>query len=283
MSQVARVFVVLNLLVAVGFLFAAATFLAANKDYKDQLTREKDARKTEVGQLNAKIDELQKQYEKLDRDYNSTKESRATLETANGALTKTNEQLRGDLQQRDSQIQGFTDQLGKLQEAVNLQARHVQNLEQQNEAAQTQAREARASEQKALASLEAEQGTTRDLRNDVAEKERSITALTNDTNHKQLMIDLARGRGINFENLLIMKPVRGQVVGADAQTGLVMINAGREAGVERGYVMDVVRGERYIGRFRIDNVDSAIATGVMTLTTQGESVRTGDFVTNTLN
>ena len=31
MSQVARVFVVLNLLVAAGFLFAAATFLASNE------------------------------------------------------------------------------------------------------------------------------------------------------------------------------------------------------------------------------------------------------------
>lgn len=282
MSQVARVFVVLNLIVAVGFLFAASTFLALNNEWKGKHDRQAIAHKAEISEKEGKIAELGKQLETREREYNAQTEKATALETENASLKQQVETLRGDVNTKDGQITGFTDQLGRLQEAVGRQAQHIERLEEQNKQAQDQAREARASEMAANQSLEAERGTTRDLRNNIAENERNITALTNDKNHLGMMVEFAKQKGISFENTLIMPAVNGAVVGADASTKLVMVNVGSDHGVERGFVLDIVRGDRYIGRMRVDNViGPGVSSGVMTLTSG--SVQTGDRVTNRLN
>lgn len=280
MSQVARVFVVLNLIVACGFLFAASTFLALNNDWKGKHEDAVEAHAKAITEKDEKIKEVEKKLEVREREYTAQTEKATGLETENAALRQQVEALRGDVNTRDAQITGFSDQLGRLQEAVNRQQQHIENLETQNAQAQDQAREARAAEMAANQALEAERGTTRELENTVAQKERDINQLTNEKGDLSLMVDFAKQKGIVFD-AFPMRAVNGAVVGADAGTKMVMVNVGKSHGVERGYVLDIVRGDRYVGRMRVDYVENNTASGILTIT--NDTPRTGDRVTNRLN
>jgi len=84
-----------------------------------------------------------------------------------------------------------------------------------------------------------------------------------------------------------MSPVTGQVVNYDPSLSLVQVNRGSEAGVERGYTLDITSNGRYLGRMRVDRVSPNICAGVMTVKNQrpGESfnVPVGAQATNRLN
>lgn len=88
--------------------------------------------------------------------------------------------------------------------------------------------------------------------------------------------------GIDFENLNMLPPMTGHVVNADNKLRLVQVDVGRSKGMVRGAVLDIVRGDTYIGRMRIDTVFDDASAGLVTILADGYTVKPGDRVTNTL-
>ncbi len=77
--------------------------------------------------------------------------------------------------------------------------------------------------------------------------------------------------------------ITGTVVNSDVDLKLVQANVGRNAGVRRGFVLDIVRECTYIGRFRVDTVFDDHCAGMVMLLREGQQVQRGDLVTNRLN
>lgn len=283
MSQVARVFVVLNLLVSAGFLFAAATFLALNNDYKNQLQAEKDAheadnqaRDLKIGQLNDEVKRQQGQVSSL----------REQVSQKDGTIASQNTQIQG--------LQGdkanLTAEKASLIEANRAHGDAVAKLQDDNkglrannEALATENRAKTKEAADAVAAKEAADKEIEDLKGTIHGHEKTITAQKDSISEKDLLIAYAKQKGIDFENLQMLPPMSGHVVNADNSLKLVQVNLGKSNGMVRGAVLDVVRGDTYVGRVRIDTVFENQSAGLLTIVADGQSVMVGDRVTNTLN
>ena len=79
MTQVARVFVVLNLLLAVGFLFSAATILSLNKDFKTKYEAEVAAHERTQEAKDREINIVKTERDSFRRANNELKEENATM------------------------------------------------------------------------------------------------------------------------------------------------------------------------------------------------------------
>ena len=283
MTQLARVFVALNLILAAGFLFSAATILSLNNDWMgryETAEREKDELETRLKQ---KIAAVEAERNDFHRANDQLKEENENLKGTNAAHNQQIQSLTSDVKARETANNEMRQSLDNLQATAEQQGKHVERLETENKKNADDARKARTEAKDARAQLDEERKKTRGLQNDKANLEKTVASQGEDIKHKDIMIDYAREKGINFENLVKMDPVRGAVVNADNDTKLAVINVGKNAGVKRGYVLDVTRGGSYIARLIIDTVYEKAAAGTIKFTSPGESVRAGDQVTNTLN
>jgi hypothetical protein len=81
----------------------------------------------------------------------------------------------------------------------------------------------------------------------------------------------------------IPAPIKGIVIIVDQELKLVQIDAGGRSGIKRGNVLDIVRGDAYVGRFRVDTVSEDTCCGLVILLATGQCVQVGDEASNSLN
>jgi hypothetical protein len=284
MSQIARLFVVLNLLLAAGFLYAAAMFLGLNHDWKkkhETLTKElaaekEDARK-QIAAQKTRIDDLS-------RESQTVKEERSNLTGKNDQLTKTLADL--DRAKKEGEA--------ALAKEQGLVASANENLKRANDELSKRTAEAdklradfataQANERKANEALEKSQGDVRTRDNSIAELEKVKTELTAKNEELEIMKKVAQDAGVDLSNLMSKAPIpNAQVIGVDMEMKLVQVNAGTTQKVSRGAMLDIVRGSNYIGRIKIDQVYPNSAAGTIQVLSPGASVQVGDRATNTIN
>lgn len=283
MSQIARVFVVLNLLVAAGFMFAAATFLATNNDYKKKLDVRSTELEAERRRAQGRESELQGSIQRLEGERNAKQEHNARLENENAALKAQVTSLEGQKNEKDKQIGDLTRVNGEHAESVQNLSSNNARLVEANTTLDKGQRDAVAKMEKAITDLNDEQKKNVDATNKIADQEKDITAKAELISQKSLMIEYAKSKGIDFENVMIMPAVNGAVLNADTSARIVQANVGSTQGVARGFVLDIVRGSTYIGRFRVDTVYGETCAGLVEILVPNQQVMVGDRVTTTLN
>lgn len=283
MSQVARVFVVLNLLVAAGFLFTASTFLAVKQDYKTQLETEKAAHTKTKSEHATVKQQLETELAAAEAVRVAAREQKAAFEAENGRLTTQLKAQTGQISTKDTQISELNGNFSRLEETARRQGEFVTKLTADRDKAFGDAREARTAEKEARSALAAEQANSRDLDNKVKAKDRELVAANTKIKDQDMMIDFARTKGVSFGKLVLMKRLNGAVTVADNATRIAMINVGKAQGVERGYVFDVVRGSDYIGRIEVDEVYENTSACTIKLLADGAMVKAADIATTTLN
>ena len=119
MSQVARVFVVLNLLIAAGFLFAASTFLALNNDYKKELAKEQEAKANLEQEMSGRIETLEAEKKDLANQNRALQERNANLTGSADTLNQQVRSLEAEKQAKDTQIADLTRNLNSMQATVD--------------------------------------------------------------------------------------------------------------------------------------------------------------------
>lgn len=284
MTQVARVFVVLNLLLAAGFLFSVATILSLNQDYKTKLEGEQTAHGDTRTSLTRNLRAVEGERDDARRASEELRQKSARLESTNAAQAQQITSLEGDKSNLETANSQMRQELDNLAAGVNRLQEDNNRLMAESKKNADQARASRAEALAAAEDLEAERKKNQDLtvaRTNLEEERGNLQEVIKE---KDTMLDYAREKGINFENLVSMKnAVHGVVVQADNETRLAVINRGKNSGVERGYVLDIVRGGSYIGRMLVDSVHEQAAAGTIKFLSPGQSVMPGDEVTNKLN
>jgi hypothetical protein len=284
MSQLARMFVVLNFLLAAGFLYAAAMFLGLNHEYKKknealntQMARERDdAQKREKDQK-TRIDELSKESSTLKEESASAKSTAAQLKAANETAEK-------DKKEKDAAIAKEQGNVASAQQ--NLQRANDELSKRTDEAnkARTDAATAQANERKANTDLEAANTKIRERENTIAELEKTKTEMTAKIEELEIVKTLAQSAGVDLTQVLRSAPIAdAKVIGYDPDMKLVQVNAGSSQKVARGMTLDIVRGSSYIGRIKIDQVYPNSSAGTLTIPAPGQTVQVGDRATNTIN
>jgi DNA repair exonuclease SbcCD ATPase subunit len=283
MSSVARIFVVLNLVLAVAFLVAASTFLGLNNDYKAKYEAEKSGRAQDDARHAQQLSDKDSSLSKVSTDLNTARQQAADQEARATNLQSQVTSLEAAGKTKDGQLADLTRANGEHAGTIERLRADNNRLVAANTDLDAKQREAVSRMEKAVSDLDGEKKNLLEANNNIANLEKDVVKLKDDVSNRDLLVEFAKSKGIDFENVMVMAPVKGQVVNADNNLKLVQANVGSNQGVKRGWILDIVRGGTYVGRFRVDTVGPTYCAGMVTLLADGQQVAAADVVTNTLN
>ena len=262
MSTLAKVFVVLNLVLAVAFCFMTLTLYAKRTKFKDKWE-------------NTTI-ELNKTKKLMQKDIDELKDNLNKTEKTLISKTQTVKDLTSQLKDREVQIKEKTDELFKAKEDITasevelektrteLDRRHNQ-IDEMHKIVQNQLRAlavARENEQQARRGkidMENELNTTiQRLKDMTREKKKVDTELAN----QNFIITRLREAGVPIDRIALSDlgagpqdvgpPVHAKVLAVDNAVNLVMLSVGEDDGVRKGYHFTVYRGDKYIGKVEVE-------------------------------
>lgn len=282
MSQVARVFVFLNLVIAAGFLFAASTFLALNNDWKAQFDAKDKDHKALVVSAKAEQDRLSSELAQVKTDLQAAQVRRDQLETANTDLDQEKRQLVADLATKDRQIAELTTANNEHAATIERMRSDVNAKQEKVDEFEAEARQATRDALAATSAKDEAEKVADGLRDTIRDLEGTVATQSDKIEEMGLVIANAISQGYDV-TMMAASPVEARVTNYDPALRLVQINKGSNDKVTRGSVIDIVRGANYIGRMRVDMVLPTHCAGLLIVPEQGADVRVGDRATNQLN
>lgn len=226
MSPIGRVFIVLNLCLAVGFVVTSGQLLQNQHKYKQLLTEEKATSKEVAEKVAMQISQLEKERNKFEVASSTNQESADAARLALGREQDDNKRL-GKLtgeQQEDLKA------LRALAEAANTQSKSAFADSRKAYEASMAAISAR---DEAVNSKNASDGENRNLKNEIAglnetigKKDLRIASLDRDNQEKNLLVAAAQANG--FINAMAAPDLAGTVTNASGR--LCTISIGENPG-----------------------------------------------------
>jgi hypothetical protein len=284
MSQLARIFVVVNFLLAAGFLYAAAMFLGLNNEWKIKHTQLTKDTVTERTQRDAREKEQKTRIDELTRESQTLKEERSTLSGNLTQLTTANNAAEADKKAKDAALAKEQGLVASANEALKRAQDELTKRTDEANKLRTDAQTAQTAERTANDNLTKLNDEIIAHKNTIGELEKTKTELTAKVDELEIVKRVAQEAGVDVGALLLQPAIAdAKVIGVDMDMKLVQVNAGSTQKLSRGATLDIVRGGNYVGRIKIDQVYPNSSAGTISVLKPGESVQVGDRATNTLN
>jgi hypothetical protein len=276
MSVVAKILIVINLLLAVAFLAASATFLGAKTHWKHEyevetaklkedikeLTSTKAQLQTDLAEQERKaeladarekeksllISSMQDKYDQVDLAYQG-------LTAAHGNLTSAYEQLEKDFKAKVDDVSAMRDQLDT---AVNEKEDAVRR---ENAAV---AEKQRVGDQL----LEAQQK--------IAAMAKQATAMAEEMDSIKLENETYKKQVGDIGPLMAQKSMDALVTGVSDKVNLLILSVGRDDGVMKGYEFTIFRGSEFVGKVVVDRVEKDHCTAFSKKEVERTPIKVGD-------
>ncbi len=279
MSSIAKIFTVLNVILAAAFLGWAANTVQLTNEYKAKLEKE-------VADHTATKDLLGKDKSKLAADLKTAEERASRLQQQLGdeqAATQRAENDNKSLQTRlDNMEAGYQKIAGTL-EGIQADAKtaHENELKAQTAAHEADTKAAAAGEAQRAAEKKASdlEGELLAAREEIKSKEKTLAETEKDRQQvKTQLATVVQATGFNADKVKAMPLIDGKVLNVEmgVEPGLVSINRGTAAGVERGFTFEIFDGATYKGQARVEYVYPEMCSAVLVRKVKGETIRQGD-------
>jgi hypothetical protein len=278
MSTVAKVFVVLNLVLAVAFLGAAATFLAYVDSYRGQLDVEKAAHVQTRTDKDRQIADLTTQLGAATQQVLAANTARDLALATDTRTTQAWQNLQADYANTAANLTRATASLTVAQDTIKnltaLKDELQQNARTMNEAMRV-ANDERGAAVKAAnqaqLDLENSQSTVRELEQKLATCEDARARLD--------FAQRARAAGGGTGGPGEPQPAQaGKITAADPRANIVVISLGSEDGVKAGFRYVVSRGAAYVGTVEVTSTEAKQSAARSLRDLQKSEIRTGDDV-----
>ena len=287
MSPLAKVFVVINLVLSIGFLGIVSTLFSTRAQYKTELSAQASKHENLAKGWRAVEEELSGDIEGLEKNLEVAKRERDQFQVQNERVLGENADLESEKarlkKDLDNALAANTEKDGYLQQKDS----EISRLSQRNENLkdETNAAKQEADTQKLRATRAVlVQG---DLQQQLQDATALISTLTNERDEFASVVE--RAREINpdlIARVLVSPPppaIDGQVV-AVRENGIVVLSVGGDDGVENGYEFTVYRRDKFLGKAKVTKVTSDLAGAkILYLSDNGDSLQVGDRVTTRIN
>ncbi len=254
MSTLGKVFTVLVLILSLVYLGITATLFAYRTDYKKALDAEKKLHQDEVA---AKSKDVQ------DRD------SEIKLKDAqNGALLTAMNKAKTDQEAAEKTSKDWQDKYGTLEgELTKLRGQYetigtqIASKDQVIAQLTTQLDEANKSKSDAVSAKDAAETKLLDTQSRLSSAEKNLVDLEKQYIQKVKELEEAKGKlsmvppdAIPAEARAV-KAVDGKVLAVSKVMNLLIVNIGKERGVEVGDQFTVYRGDKFVGKIQVEKAD----------------------------
>ncbi len=283
MSNVLKIFVVLNFVLAVVFVATAATLLGKADDWKKKHDTVKEKAATDVKDRDDRISTLTGENKQLEDARSSLKNRRDELdqelkssETRREEKNRENADLRGSLKKSQ-------DNLSTLGQNLSAAQTDRETYEKRMTAAEKSARDAIAAKEAAedearrlTAALETANELNGQLETDLATVRANLEKQTN-------LVKLAMADGWNPRNAINAPPIDAVVQRVNTELKFVMLSVGGDDKVTKGMRFTVSRGGNYIGDVMVDAVYPQASAAQIVVTNPGAKFQAGDNATTRVN
>lgn len=261
MSVVAKILVVLNLFLAIGFLGASATFLGVQENYKVQLAETEET-------LGVEIADLKAQKDKLGKDLNDQRSLSAEKQAANEGLAaqlqaQNDEFVR--MAEVHNQLLGQKELLAQtasdLQKTIDSLNDDKTRLIDEKDSALGEKRTAIDERNAAVTEQKRLENEILGLNDAVAELEKRLVSTAKQLEDTDLVVALYKEHYGEIGETLGVPAIKAVVAGANNDLNIVLLSVGRDDGVKPGYKFTIYRNNEYVGTVVVDRVEKDHCSG----------------------
>jgi septal ring factor EnvC (AmiA/AmiB activator) len=283
MSSIGKIFVVLNLVLSLLVVGAAASLLRQTDVTKEQVAAvQKDlaTARTALDDANAgfaaREHELNEGNRRLQEEKDDLDVARQNLERANQKLDLDNQTLRDDVSKINQRIES-------LEASHTSTQQRSQDLADQNEALRTEAMNAKDAQRQAeLARRElSDQIAAANTRAD--DLQAQLESLTADSQTDKALLEVAIASGFDPLAVMAMPRIDATVADVDSSYGFVILDKGAQDDVKKGFTFEVYRGGTYLGRVKVDEVYPVHSSASIVLQAPGAAIQRHDQASTHLN
>jgi hypothetical protein len=278
MNQVARVFVVINLFLAAGFLMAAATFLKQTTNWKvlhgesvserERTVTSKDAEiaklRSEIATYNSDLQQSRNKVSSLEQDKSDLSTRLKSAEDGKATAEQSTEREQGAVRIAASAVEAMKGEIAKLAEQVDRYKSDAVAAQKERDAAVTAKADAEKLKDESERTGHGLEDTIKQLNLRITGLESTLATYTG-----TYPPPVAKDQAV----------VEGTVIRYDPARNVVEINRGRKHNVTIGHQLDIVRGSNYIGEVLIDSVLDETSIGHVSLKNLGRQPQSGDTAT----
>ncbi len=283
MSALAKVFVVVNFVMAVFFFGASATLFLTRVDWRSAYETYKKGSDTELRRL----DDRQKQLRAANDDLTSEV---ARYKSDLDATSADNNKLTERLASSTNEIKIARDQVNQVNVAQSEQSKLLTAQVERNNSLDGQLAQASTSREGALAQMAQsnEERNSMKLDLDKAQVELhamrvSMSEINSSFEELQLRYDYLRERCKGADIAVVPPPIDAKVVDVDTKEKLVVLSVGRDQKVEKGFRFTVYRGASFIGKVEVFAVYPNLSGARILFTKEGASIARDDNASTSLN
>jgi len=279
MSVVGKVFIVVNLLLAMLFVGWAATMLGLAHDWKGQYDTLKTETDKAQADLNKRIDDLTAQNSTLQKTKGETEDENRRLKDDKDALTQRNDKLAADNADLSKSVEGIRVQLDQFRENSKQMQDRIAQLEKDNdEKTQSfnQARDDQSAAEQNAARLEEQLATANETISGLKEQVTSMTAENERLTNIKVAYETTMGGADRIGIGEAAPRIDARITSVNDQYGYVMLNVGEDDKVKIGYKFDVYRGKDYLGEVEVRNVSADTSYAKITMKADNATFRVGD-------
>jgi uncharacterized protein (DUF3084 family) len=265
MSSIGKIFVVVNLALALLLLGSLGSLLNASRDTKDDVARlESELADAQAGFAQAES-EFNTRTRLLDGEKNNLQNENQDLTDARDAAQRGADSEAVDNQQLRDDLSKLTGSLDLLQQDLSSVQTRNRELQASNDDYRTRTQDAQEGETSAeLARRDLEERIS-GFQNQIAMLDNELTDAMDSNRRAQAEIDVARSAGYDSSAIIAPNAVTAMVAQVDQEYGFVILDKGSADGVEKGITLDVVRGGDYLGQVRVDDVQEKYCTAIIVL------------------
>lgn len=281
MSPIGRVFIILNLLLAGGFVVVSGTHLQTKNNYKSQLEAANKKSADEIAKLTAEKD-------KLAAERNSFEIAKSTSEEKAGAAMNANKLLEDENKRYAQQLSSMEGDMKKLVAAAESSNSELKAAFSQAKAAYDMAIADQKAKDEAVRAKDAAEAENRDLKTEVASlkstietRDGSIKTLETEKSQLGLLVKVAEANG--FLRSMAAPNLSGLVTTSSGNLVTIQItdnpgNVDIKSEIERGkwgfaiYDASGYKGEAYPERYEASANAVLCKIGLL----KGGEIREGD-------
>jgi predicted nuclease with TOPRIM domain len=279
MSVIAKILIVVNLLLAVVFLGAAATFLGEQESWKIRYDKQAKELNATIDTLKTNLDSAVADKAKAERDASDAKSQYDSLShqfDQKDADYKKFVQALGDLQGKYAQLSASYNTLQQqLQDMTTAKDKAVQD----KETAQTAQRKAIEDKNSAVKDRDRIQSQLEDVQGQLAELNKRMNDLAQQYDSAQILITAYKNRFGPLPDVINPPPLDASVSAVDNKLNIVLLSIGKDDKVKVGYAFSVYRGNEYVGKVIVDKVEKDYCSAHSVKGLEKKPIMVGDSAT----
>jgi len=265
MSTLSKVFVILVFVIALVKLGVDMTLFAQKVDWKDKFVKEVNYHYQTQQIKNAEIASRDLEVANRNVQIGILNDRIQILDTENAAKALAITQLSKENTEKQSLLIKLESDLSVMTRQLEVQLAQIQELTTKVEEHRVKLAKALNEKSTAVAELQYARQQSERLAQDLAALEEKHTEMAREKKLHEEKLNALALAGVNVSGTAPRKTIDGKVTAVANEIGLVVISAGKDAGVVEGDEFTIYRGGEFIAKIMIERADRAWSAGKVIL------------------